>query len=34
MSLIKREVETCREGLNLGVRQNGEPVGDVKLPPW
>ncbi|XP_073387205.1 uncharacterized protein [Physcomitrium patens] len=23
-----------REGLNLGVRQNEEPVGDVKLPPW
>ncbi|XP_024362547.1 uncharacterized protein [Physcomitrium patens] len=23
-----------REGLNLGIRQNGEPVGDVKLPPW
>lgn len=23
-----------REGLNLGIRQGGEPVGDVKLPPW
>ncbi|CAM6118833.1 unnamed protein product [Calypogeia fissa] len=23
-----------RPGLNLGVRQNGNPVGDVVLPPW
>lgn len=23
-----------REGLNLGVRQGGDAVGDVKLPPW
>lgn len=24
----------CREGLNLGLRQSGAPVGNVELPPW
>ncbi|KAL3683862.1 hypothetical protein R1sor_001884 [Riccia sorocarpa] len=28
------EFLTIRDDLNLGVRQNGEPVGDVILPPW
>ncbi|KAG6550710.1 hypothetical protein Mapa_007807 [Marchantia paleacea] len=28
------EFLTIRNDLNLGVRQNGTPVGDVVLPPW
>ncbi|KAL2636007.1 hypothetical protein R1flu_007486 [Riccia fluitans] len=28
------EFLTIRDDLNLGVRQNGELVGDVILPPW